>query len=453
MQWDLADNDFWRHAGDDDLVTAIQQQQDVNASISGQHTLLHFACGFDRRPAIVEELLRLGANPNSINHNGNTPLHLTAQRVSDPQVVSLLLDAGAQLNVRNNKGETPLDTAIDCDNWAIAQELGLNLSQAGMSPQNSDLANKIEALGCERYRYLDAIWFRHGFWDRQKGHERFYPMQSQDSIWLGSHGNDGLTDKIILAFETTRTRPLSESTLPDCTPERVRRIRQLHHSTSGDDLLEGQAMLTAMILGRSDSTVQAEIILGRPYWELTMVVGADPDPFGGSISGINQSAGATARNIITEGTNIMERLGLWAYNYWISETELMVAAARPEDASAPQNRGEYEQIIPLLTIGPEGSRPIYPDSLMEWSNNQRSAHEPAVSWEDIEKSDAALRIAFERVPALRELLDSEAHCADGAELVRRLVRLGKFGYSNPIFRWYNTPRQNGQNSPMEDTLL
>ncbi len=434
MQFDLADNNLWREASDGDLLAAIQQQRDVNAGISGQHTLLHFACGFDRGTEVVVALLQNGANPNAINHNSNTPLHLTAQRGSDPQVVMLLLDAGAQLAARNDKGETPLDAAIDCGNWVIAQELGAMLDQVKGSSPNSGLAERIEAIGCEGYRYLDAIWFRYGFWDRQKGHERFSPMLAQHSLWLGSGVNDGLADKIIMAFETTKTRPFSECAIAECTADRMQRIRDLHHSTSLDDRLEGQTMLVAMVSGQPDTAVQAEIILGRPYWELTMALVPGADDINEQI---NQSMGAAASDIIIEATDVMEGLDLWAYNYWTSETELMVAAARPRDVSAPKNRGEYEQRYPLITSGPEGIRPIHPDSLMEWSNNQRSAHEPGISWDDMQESDAALVAALTRVPALRELLDREAHCPDGVALVHRLVRLGRFGYGNPILRWYN----------------
>ena len=424
---DLADNNLWRQANDADLLAVIREQRDVNAGVSGQHTLLHYACGYDRSPEVIAELLRRGANPNATNHNGNTPLHLTAQRGSDPRVVVLLLETGARMRVHNDKGETPLDTAIDCANWVIAQQIG----EAQTTSSESDLAERIANLGCSDYRYLDAIYFREGIWDRQIGHSRRPAMTVQHSIWLGSGTNDGLADKIIMAFETTRPRPFEQCAILDCTTEIMRQIRDLHQSDSHESKLRGQSMLIAMILGRSDSTIQAEIILGRPYWELTLALTPTADDIADQI---DQSVGATASDIIAEATDVMERLGLWAYNYWISETELMVAAGLPMDSSSPQNRGEYERRAPLLTVGPEGSRPIYPDSLMEWSNNQRSAHEPGISWDDIRESDKGLIDCFMSVPALRELLDGEAHSPDGVVLIHRLVRLGKFGYGNPIVR-------------------
>ena len=58
--------------------------------------------------SVVRELLRLGADPNSRDIGGLTPLHET----SDIGVAKLLVAAGADINARHNGGLTPLDSYV-----------------------------------------------------------------------------------------------------------------------------------------------------------------------------------------------------------------------------------------------------------------------------------------------------------------------------------------------------
>jgi len=53
-------------------------------------------------------LLALGADPNVIDHDGNTPLYYAAGR-GFVEAVKLLLEAGAKVNAHNAAGRTPLD--------------------------------------------------------------------------------------------------------------------------------------------------------------------------------------------------------------------------------------------------------------------------------------------------------------------------------------------------------
>jgi len=67
---------------------------------------------------IVKDLLELGANPNSQNDNGSTPLMIA--RTTD--MMSLLIDAGADWNIKNNTGQYFLDTLDDFEKEYIIKK-------------------------------------------------------------------------------------------------------------------------------------------------------------------------------------------------------------------------------------------------------------------------------------------------------------------------------------------
>ncbi len=69
-------------------------------------TALHSAAQHDNL-AIVELLLKYGANPNSVDYRGETPLHSAAQCNNLP-AVELLLKHGANPNSADRYGVTPL---------------------------------------------------------------------------------------------------------------------------------------------------------------------------------------------------------------------------------------------------------------------------------------------------------------------------------------------------------
>jgi ankyrin repeat protein len=59
----------------------------------------------------VKWLLETGADPNRLDQDGRTPLHVCAERNTSTSVVKLLLEGGAELNARDASGKTPLDYA------------------------------------------------------------------------------------------------------------------------------------------------------------------------------------------------------------------------------------------------------------------------------------------------------------------------------------------------------
>jgi ankyrin repeat protein len=56
---------------------------------------------------VESELLKLGADVNARNKEGETPIFTTV----DDRAISLFINHGADLTIRNNKGQTVVDAA------------------------------------------------------------------------------------------------------------------------------------------------------------------------------------------------------------------------------------------------------------------------------------------------------------------------------------------------------
>lgn len=105
--------------------------RDIKAWIStgGSHTallprdgwsLLHLAANFQDVEAI-EYLISMGCDPNSLDANGQTPLHIAVDSETDGAVqtgepllytvVKRLVELGANPSISDNDGKTPRDLA------------------------------------------------------------------------------------------------------------------------------------------------------------------------------------------------------------------------------------------------------------------------------------------------------------------------------------------------------
>ena len=82
----------------------------VNAATDDVHTtLLHLAAA-NKKPAILQLLLSLGAQPSWQNEEGLSPLHVAAIWGNEA-AVKLLLESGADPVVVDEEDKTPLDHA------------------------------------------------------------------------------------------------------------------------------------------------------------------------------------------------------------------------------------------------------------------------------------------------------------------------------------------------------
>ncbi len=66
-----------------------------------------------RRFAVMAQLLAAGADPNTVDARGHTPLHLAAARRYPAEVVEALLAAGADPNRRDAQGRSPRELACE----------------------------------------------------------------------------------------------------------------------------------------------------------------------------------------------------------------------------------------------------------------------------------------------------------------------------------------------------
>ena len=106
----------------------LEHDHDPNSLDEDQQTPLHIAVcitdpvGVD----IVQFLIESGADVNMTDLYGQTPLHNLSQMDNDHEalekIISLFIEQGADLSIEDHDGRTPFQVAKDNGNWET-QEL------------------------------------------------------------------------------------------------------------------------------------------------------------------------------------------------------------------------------------------------------------------------------------------------------------------------------------------
>ncbi|CAB0037552.1 unnamed protein product [Trichogramma brassicae] len=125
----------------------IKLGQDPNllGSKKGCYSPLHLTLKYNRRK-VAELLLRKGADPNSVNNKGSTPLHIICQRDDDDSLAEMFFKINdekhqtVQIDARDKWGNTPLHGAVASGHQELTELLlrrGANLNLAnseGLTP-------------------------------------------------------------------------------------------------------------------------------------------------------------------------------------------------------------------------------------------------------------------------------------------------------------------------------
>jgi ankyrin repeat protein len=118
---------MWAAIGSSDpsiIKALVARGADVNERdgiFSG--TPLTGAAGYNKNPAVITELINLGANMKMTVNNGDTPLMIAAMFNTNPGIIEVLVSHGADVNDKNLHGETALYLARSNDNKVAEKAL------------------------------------------------------------------------------------------------------------------------------------------------------------------------------------------------------------------------------------------------------------------------------------------------------------------------------------------
>ena len=309
----------------------------------------------------------------------------------------------------------------------------------------------LENIDLREYLTLEAIYWRGGFLDRELGlgdhpvieyieedYRRERPQNEEEktqifnrrvemqSLWYQLARQEQMLDHTIIAFEATRTKRFEDVNWPN-----KHKLKQAVIDQSNRDpkiARSGQTTAVSLLLGSGLSPEDQEAIFGRPYYEITMGLIEQDD-----LEFIDRSVQFITETITSEALRAMKALHVRPFHYWTSQTELMMAAARPTRESGPWTRQDIPPMVEFIA-GPDGKPTTFPGTnLRHYSNMVRNLYEPGYQREHIVEEDQNLITLMEiSNPRLGEILENHTTTSDDRELIKRLVRLARFGYGNAV---------------------
>ena len=118
---------FFSKAGVADVSRCLNAGADPNTRDEDGNTPLHEAVRYNKNPAVITALLKAGADvnartPKTEYGGGETPLHFAARK-ENPAVITAFARAGAEVNARDKWGNTPLHDAAKKENPAVITAL------------------------------------------------------------------------------------------------------------------------------------------------------------------------------------------------------------------------------------------------------------------------------------------------------------------------------------------
>ena len=150
-EWDRDTLGFFISATPAEVQECLNAGADVNTRDEYGNTPLHWATRYsDISAPITVALIEAGADVNAQDDEGKTPLHEAAARSGGRAIIEALIEAGADATVRDDEGKTPWGHARSGDAYRILGEaLGLPAECAEWStPEFFETATPAEVRAC-----------------------------------------------------------------------------------------------------------------------------------------------------------------------------------------------------------------------------------------------------------------------------------------------------------------